>query len=232
MDVLLIRKLDTIFNGKKWDGKDGYQIVFDKFCKLLSNLSEIQRSLILELAERYMWISFSEYNGQLIKTLQKIENIKLKSLKRIMLFPIMKPENEGKFNSGKEVLYAVYALRPLLRGYEHITFKRIETFKEITADSFTINNNEAIFLLDDYLGSGETIKATLNEIKKNRSIKPNNLYVISIAAQKESLNYLNELGYTVYTEHLLQKGISDYYSPPILEEKTKIMLEIEKWVFA
>ncbi|MDP3259254.1 MAG: hypothetical protein Q8M34_01525, partial [Thermodesulfovibrionales bacterium] len=220
MDILSITKLYTIFNGKKWTGKDGNEIVFENFCNLLSNLSEPQRNLIIELAERYTWITFSEYSSQLINTFQKIENEKLQSLKRIILFPIMKPEDEGKTKSGHTVLYAVQALIPLLQGYKHITFKKIETFQDITNDSFTINDDEAIFLLDDYLGSGETIKATLTEILKNRKIKLTNLFVISISAQKESLDFINSLGISVYTEHFSKKGISDYYSSPILEEKT------------
>lgn len=80
------------------------------------------------------------------------------------------------------------------------------------------------------MGSGETIKATLTEILKNRNIKQNKIYIISISAQKESLDYINSLGISIYTEHLSRKGISDYYSSPLLEEKTKIMIEIEKLI--
>ena len=136
MDILSITKLCRIFNGKKWNGKDGNEIVFEKFCNLLANLSEPQRNLIIELAKRYTWITFSEYNNQLIKTLERIENEKLKSLKQIVLFPVMKPEDESKTKSGHAVLYMVKALKPLLHGYKHITFKEIESFKEITDNSF------------------------------------------------------------------------------------------------
>ncbi len=230
MDILPITKLYTIFNEKKWNDNDGNEIVFNNFCKLLENLSETQRDLIIELAERYTWITYNEYNSQLIKILERIENEKLKSLKRIVLFPIMKPEKKRETKSGNAVLYMVQALIPFLQGYKHITFNKIETFEEITADSFKINDDEAIFLLDDYLGSGETIESTLTEILKNKKIKLSNLYIISISAQKESLDYINSLGISIYTEHLSEKGISDYYSPPALEEKTNIMLEIEKLI--
>ncbi len=230
MDILPITKLYAIFSVNGWTGKDGNEIVFENFCKLLANLSEPQRDLIIELAERYTWITFSEYSNQLIKILEGIENEKLKSLKKIVLFPIMKPEDEGKTKSGHMVLYAVYALKPLLHGYKHIEFKKIEKFKEITADGFAISDDEAIFLLDDYLGSGETIESTLTEIFKNKKIKKSDLYIISISAQKESLDYIINLGISVYTEHLSEKGISDYYPTPILEKKTEIMLEIEKLI--
>ena len=103
MEVLPITKLYTIFNKKKWNDNDGNEFVFNNFCKLLENLSETQRDLIIELAERYTWITFNEYNSQLIKTLERIENKKLKSLKRIVLFPIMKPEDNLDTKSGHTV---------------------------------------------------------------------------------------------------------------------------------
>jgi len=230
MNALSFSKLYRIFIDKKWNEKDGNKIVFDKFCQLLSNLSEVERNLIIELTERYTWITYSEYSHHLTNVFNKIEDEKLKSLKRIILFPIMRPEDERKTKSGHEVLYAVYAFKPFLQRYKHIIFTKIETFEEITADSFTIRENEAIFLVDDYLGSGETIKATLDEILKNRNIKPNNLSVISISAQKESFDYIKSLGISVYTDHVSRKGISDYYSQPILEEKVAIMLKIEKLI--
>ena len=230
MDLLLISKLYRIFSGKNWYSKEGHEFVFDNFCQLLLNLAEPQRDLIIELAERYTWITFSEYTGRLIDALQKVENEKLQSLKRIVLFPIMKPEDEGITKSGHAVLYLMQGLIPHLQGYKHIAFKKIETFKEIADDSFTINADEAIFLLDDYLGSGETIQTTLNKILKNRKIELSNLCIISISAQKECLDFIKSLGISVYTAHLSKKGISDYYSPPLLEEKSQIMLEIEKLI--
>ena len=230
IDILPISKLYRIFNEKKWNGKEGHTTVFDNFCKLLLNLSETERNLIIELAERYTWITYSEYSQHIINVLNKVEDAKLKSLRRIVLFPIMKPGDEGETKSSHEVLYAVYSLRPLLERYKHISFKKIETFKEITAQSFTIQGNEAIYLLDDYLGSGETIKATLTELFRNGNIKPYNLFIFSISAQKESLDYITDLGIPAYTEHLSRKGISDYYEPPIRQEKINIMLEIEKLI--
>lgn len=230
MDLATISRLYRIFSGNKWTIKDGHEIVFDNFCELLSNLSEPQRNLIIELTESYTWITFSEYDSRLRSVLEKVEVEKLKSLKSIVLVPIRKPEDDRGTKSGNVILYLLEGLLPRMPQYKHISFRKIETFKEIGTDSFRIGNDEGIFLLDDYLGSGETVEAALTEILKNRTIGINDLYVIAIAAQKESLDFINSVGIPVYTAHLSRKGISDYYSPPILEEKTKIMLEIEKLI--
>lgn len=230
MDPLLFSKLYQIFQEKKWTDNDGNEIVFENFCVLLGNLSEAQKELIVELVERYTWITFRDYNTKLIKVLNKVEKEKLSSLKRILLFPIMKPDDEATTKSSHLVLYTVYALKAMLSGYEHITFKKVETFQEITDDKFKVNDNETIYLLDDYLGSGETIKATLTEILKNKNIVPKDLCVLSISAQKESLDYIKSLDIPIYIEHFLKKGISDYYDSSLIKEKIKIMLEIEKLI--
>lgn len=230
MDITTVTKLYTIFSDKKWTDKDGNKIVFENFCNLLLNLNDEQRNLIIDLAERYTWITISEYQSRIINLLDSIEQEKLASLKRIILFPVMKPEDKEKTKSGHTVLYLLSALKPLLAKYKDIEFVKIEDFETLTAEKFLLKANECIFLLDDFLGSGETIQATVNEIFKNRNIVPNQLNVISIAVQFESKEFLDNIGISCYTDLILRKGISDYYVSPVLEEKIEIMKEIEKLI--
>jgi len=230
MDITTITKLYTIFNDKKWTDKDGNKSVFTNFCNLLSNLSENQGQLIIDLVERYTWITLSEYQARLINILDSIEQEKLDKLKKITLFPIMKPEDEGKTKSGHTILYMLRAIKPLLTKYKGIEFAEIESYEKITSDHFKVNDTDSIFLLDDYLGSGETIEATIIELFKNRNIKPIHLNIISIAAQFESTEFLNSIGVAYYTNLITRKGITDYYVSPALEEKIQIMEEIEKLI--
>ncbi|MDX2279195.1 MAG: hypothetical protein NW218_06380 [Saprospiraceae bacterium] len=230
MDITTITKLYTIFSDKRWTDKDGNKIVFTNFCKLLSNLNENQRDLIIDLAERYTWITLSEYQSRLINLLDSVEQEKLDSLQRIVLFPVMKPEDEKKTKSGHTILYMLRAIKPLLTRYKKIDFKEIETYDTITSDEFKLKHNESIFLLDDYLGSGETIEATVQEVLKNRNIEPKQINVISIAAQFDSTDFLDKIDVAYYTSVIFKKGISDFYVSPELEEKIQIMEDIEKLI--
>jgi hypothetical protein len=230
MNITTITKLYTIFTNKRWTDNDGNEVVFTNFCKLLSNLNESQRQLIIDLAERYTWITFGEYSGRLIKVLNYIEQEKLTTIRRIILFPIMKPEDEAKTKSGHNILYMLKAIKPLLPNYRAINFVEIETYEVFKNTDFRIKDDEIMFLLDDYLGSGETIRTTIEEILKNRNIEPNQLNVVSIAAQKESIEFLKEIGISVYTDLVSSKGISDYYQSPDLDEKIAIMKDIERLI--
>ena len=182
------------------------------------------------MAERYTWITLSEYQGRLIDVMNKVEQEKLNSIKKIVLFPIMKPEHESTTKSGHAILYMLKALKPLLIKYKDIEFLEIETFDQVRDEKFLIKDNELMFLLDDYLGSGETIKTSIEEILKNRNIDIYKINVISIAAQNESIVFLNDIGISIYTDFVSNKGISDYYISEDLDEKIEIMKEIEKLI--
>lgn len=230
MNITSITKLYTIFNDKKWTDKEGNNIVFSNFCKLLSNLNDTQRELIIDLAERYTWITLSEYQSKIVNVLNIVEEEKLNNIKRIILFPVMKPEDENKTKSGHTILYMLRAIKPMLHRYKEIEFKEIESYEHIKSEKFKLKDTDAVFLLDDYLGSGETIKATINELLSNRNIEPKKLNVISIAAQSDSTEFLKKIDVAYYTDMITKKGISDYYKSPELEEKIRIMLEIEKLI--
>ena len=55
-----IMKLNKIFKTNNWIEKDVDEFIFNNFCKLFTNLTEKQRTLIVELTERYNWISFND----------------------------------------------------------------------------------------------------------------------------------------------------------------------------
>lgn len=230
MNVNIVTKLYTVFTNKKWTDNEGNELVFSNFCTLLSNLSNEQQELIIELAERYTWITLSEYQSRLISVFKSIELEKINGLRKIVLFPIMKPEDEKKTKSGHAILYMVRAIKPLLSNYKNIEFYEIESYENLKETNFRLKPNEAMFLLDDFLGSGETIKSTIDEILTNPNLHPSQLNVLSIAIQSESINYLVETNISYYSELIEKKGISDFYDNSKVDEKIEIMKEIERLI--
>lgn len=230
LDISTITRLHSTFSDKKWIYNDGQKEIYENFCQLLGNLDFEQQQLILELVDRYTWITLNEYQARLINILNSIPKEKIDPLKKIILFPIMKPEDEAKTKSGHTVLYMTYAFIPHLTNYKHIDFVKIESYEKIISEKFRLNSNSHIFLLDDYLGSGETIEATINKILENKSISTDQISVISIITERASVCFLEENNISCYTDMITLRGISDFYKSPDLEEKIKIMVEIEKLI--
>ena len=56
------------------------------------------------------------------------------------------------------------------------------------------------------------------------------MIVVAIAAQQESIEYLNNVGVELYHSIHSPKGISDFYTSPLLDSKTLLMKKIEKLI--
>jgi hypothetical protein len=227
MNVANFTKLYSIFSTKDWHSKKDYNDnVFENFCKLLSNLNEKQQSLILELTERYVWLSVNEYNSTLIKIFNSIPNDEVNLLKRIFLFPIVRTEEEFKTKSGHGILFMLRGIKPLLAKFQNIIFKEVEQFNYFETNP-KIKDDELIFLLDDFLGSGSTISSTIQELN-SYGISNDQIRIISIAAHNQAITYLDSLPIKYYIDLIMTKGISEHYAVDILSEKVDIMNQIEK----
>ncbi|OXA98961.1 hypothetical protein B0A75_12910 [Flavobacterium oncorhynchi] len=221
-------RLYSIFSTKRWHDKETHEIVFTNLCHLLGNLNDDQQNFLLDLIERYTWLSFSEYQSKLIQIFNNIPSGEIDTLKKIILFPIMNPNDEDKTKSGHGMLLLLRGLIGFLTKYSHLKFKEMEAFEDLEHPTFNLATNEQIYLLDDFLGSGDTIKSTIDKILTNPNITIDKIKVITIASHKQAINYMDGIGIQYYTDIITAKGITEYYTTPELEEKILLMNEIEK----
>jgi len=226
MDLEVVQKAHNFFGRKDWHKNVNSTVVFTNFIQLLLNLEDEKRELIFELSERFTWITSAEYQDLIAKVLKSIDVTVLGSIKKVILFPVHNEEDEGT-KSGHAFLYLFKGLLPFNSLFDTITVQIIEEYEELLDEKLKINDQTAIFLLDDFLGSGETIDNTLKEVKKNLAIKNKNLHVVSIASQQQAVDFLLSEGIPLHTHYISNKGITDNYSGPELNQKTEIMKEIE-----
>lgn len=223
-------ELVDLFVAKEWTKQENYKIVLENFCNLLTNLDEEKRELIMQLTQKYSWISSNEYNSRLTRLLDKIEDSKLANCKRIIVFPIMKPEHEDKIKSGHPILYMVRAVKPFLTKYSRIEIKEFIKYVEISEENFKPKKTDLIFLMDDFLGSGETIEASIKKVLENKNIEVDMINVLAIACQQATIDFANDNSIALYYEHLEKRGITDNFSPDVIQEKLDLMLEIEQMI--
>lgn len=230
VNIDIVMKLYSLFSDKRWNEIEGNKIVFENFCKLTDNLTDEQTELIFELTERYKWITYNEYNSNLTRLLNKIYDNELEKIKTVYLFPIIKPEDEDKIKSGNNIIYMIRGIKPFIDKYDKIDFKELNKFDMINEDNLNLKENELLLLLDDYVGSGETLKSTLNEVLKNKSLKNEKIIVTSLVIQQDTVNFLDSIGIRHYSSDIVIKEITQRYKSPLLEEKIRIMEEIEKLI--
>lgn len=219
-------ELNKIFKKKGWFEKDESDLVFEDFVTLLVSLNKVQRRLIIELTERYLWISDDEYGSKIKRLYEEIiEDNLLDGIDTIYLFPISKLKDEHKAKSGTHIVYLHRCMKRKLRALETISIKSIESFQVLREHDFV--ETEKLFLVDDFIGTGSTLKETLREIKVNKSISENMILILSIVTQQMATEYISQTNMRLYSCETANKGITNFYSDSEIVDKVNIMTNIE-----
>jgi hypothetical protein len=231
LDLKSIIKLHEIFSKKGWTTHFGQEKIHKKFCILLSSLSQEERDLILELCTRYEWITIGQYAPLINKIFEQLKRDLLKVPTKIYLFPIKKLEDDKKTKSADSLLYMFKSLVDVLpEPFDEIEYVWLSNYKDLNDKELQLADGEALILIDDYLGSGDTVKETVSHALNNTTISKDNLFVVSIAAHKMAIKLLQDASiiHSIGLEH--NKGISDFYVHPDLNQKIELMERIEKRV--
>jgi hypothetical protein len=222
----LLLKFQTIFEEKGWTQIDGYDEKLDRFGLLIDSLKLEEINLLLELTHLYEWMSYNDYHNNLRRLLTKVLNDSLPKKSRLIIFPIIKPTDEGEVKSGHVVMKMLESIKPSIKGFKTIELKLLKEFRDLRPEKLEMSENDFLILVDDYIGSGKTLNKTLSEVKKNSTLN-SNYAIVSMAIQDHAKLFLEENEITHYYSMLLNKGISDNNNSPNLEEKLEIMRAIE-----
>lgn len=222
-----VRILTKIFKTKDWFSKDEDDLVYDAFFELLQVLKPSERVLLLELTERYLWLSGSEYDQGIKDALNLIPTDILENAKKLFLFPIIKLTDVGKPKSGITLVYDIKSLSPKLTKLKHLKLHTLEKFEEFE-QGYGTKENELLLLVDDFIGTGETLHQCLTEIGVRMKIDMQKVVIISISCQSETFNKLKNQGLKIYSPNIIYRGISDFNAEPNIEIKKELMKMIEK----
>lgn len=227
-----IFKLVNVFKQKGWDTKDDYEEVLNSL-KNFHNVvlqNDDEYNLFFDLLNNFQWISLDEYyrlyKNLLSKFIRSLPNTGKPH--NVYIFPIIKGNDEQKIKSGHSVSYIIKALLPRLDN--KITIEIINNFSEFK--SLQLGNNKNLLLVDDFIGSGETLNNCFDKIKTLNSTllnKTDNIFILTIAITKNILNILNN--YSILYEIMINKGISDFYTNDKLTIYKKSMSNIENRIF-
>jgi hypothetical protein len=228
-DTESIRALTKIFKEKEWFTKDGDSLVYDSFCDLLEVLAADERKLLIELTDRYFWIAGNEYEKHITDVIKEIPEEILVGIKKLLLFPVIKPTDEGRAKSGTGLVYDIKAMMPKLTKMRNISPSIIHEFQSFKK-SLDANSNTLLCLVDDFIGTGDTLDQCLEEIKRYAQLNLNRTVIVSISCQKETYDKLQNKGVQIFSKYLIERGITDFNEQPFIEEKKALMRSIEKQI--
>ena len=221
-------KFQEIFELKNWTLMDGCDDKLNRFGVLIDNLKQDEINLLFELTHMYVWMSYNDYHNKLRSLLKKVLEKHIQGKNRLIIFPIIKPTDEGEVKSGHVVMNMLKAIKPSINGYKNVTVMLLREFRALTPQKLIMSNTDFLILVDDYIGSGQTLNKVLTKVSLNESITRHNFAIVTMAIQEQAKAELSEREINNYYSLVLRKGISDNYVSPDLETKIEIMKRIEK----
>lgn len=224
-------RLSDIFNNKSWEIEDddlNQSSLFNRFCTVLSELTQEQQLLVLELTERFTRISSDQYKDHIRKILDQIVNdsdINISNINNIHIAPLIAPEDFGK---NKSSLFVQYSFQEQFHYNSHFANKSFRFSNGLSVDSSLINDEKSIlFVVDDFIGSGETACSALNYLFEEKNISSDKVIVISIVALNQGISKISELNVRVFASLTFSKGISEFYPKEDIVSKRTLMESIE-----
>lgn len=235
------KQVINLFETEHWSriSKNGEVDYFNRFCEMIEIYDENEQKLIIELSHNFIHIPPENYSNEILNLLRKLVK-KKKSIKKLRIMPIINKEDleNGKVKSAHYVSYLFQNKEyELLEEFSNIKIHLVSNIREL-GKKFNIVHDKMLVLVDDFIGSGETVVSCLDEIEstplaqnedgKDIFVENSKIVIMTIAITEKGLNVLIDKGYNVYYNHLIGRGIADFNSDTEIARKIEIMESIEK----
>lgn len=229
-------ELISVFKEQNWDIEEsisGENSVFDMFCKRLEELeSDADRELMLELTRKYLVVDLEEYGKYMVDVFRKFidrNKDKIGKMEVIHMFPVQDKDYPAKTKSGNVMCYLFQG--NLMRRFAEFRNKRIRIIETFDGLEKYKEDIECLLLVDDFVGTGDTILSCINLIEE-KGIKKERIKALTLVMQEQGRNAVEEYGVETYSAVLRNRAITDNYSIEEAEEKIAQMKNISKRIKA
>lgn len=223
-----INNLLSLFNNPQWifhDRNNTWKNKLDKAIKLGEQLTDDSREMMIYLFQKYIILHQNNYTNLLLDSLDLIDPVSYQNYTKYYILPIKQEKDLGS-KSGTNISY-LFKTDDI---HYHPIFEN-KNICEITIESIPKNLNTSsikkLFLVDDYIGSGESSIELLNSINSKNNINPQKISFIFLDGMQEGINKLKNLGYEVYCNISQNKGISDIQDNVLKTRYVSLMTIIE-----
>lgn len=226
LSIEAFSRIRKVFYDKKWPVVDDFDDnIFDKFCQMLSTLSDEQSNLIIRLTEDFVWVKENEYIKYFSQSFDTfVNNHCFNNRNNIIICPLLAEDDFGKTKSSTVLLYFVKArLNSIRTKYGSFSINYVESPEYI--EKHLPPNGYTLCLIDDFVGTGETAASTIDYLI-GKGISTDSIAVVSLVCMKQGSNYLLSKGCRLYSSIECGKGISD--APIDRQVSLRLMETIEK----
>lgn len=225
-------ELFRIFTDNGWNDKalidsDDQKSSFNRMCRALELMNDDEKGLILDLLRYFKVFDLVHYETLLVKCFKKAfsENQLLANCTTIHILKL--PNSSDKIKSQDLIYYLIDNGK--LQFESSIPYNKFKFANSVENIPSAINNyiKHAIIVVDDFIGTGESIKKAVEVISRS-GISKSKVIVLGLVALEAGIDYLKSQGIDVICDVILEKGISDRYTGNEKVHKLQTMLKIEE----
>ena len=187
--------------------------------------SNEKRDLICSLIERFTYLSMKSYCEAVDKLVDNV--ISINGLEDSNTTFAAMSADSGADSSQ----YITYDLKLILERKKWRKHKLKSRFTSAYDEFKKDNSYKNIVLIDEFVGSGQTVLGRIKTIKQQFG-KANdgnyNLFVMTVASTKSGAEKIKNEGIDFESIITLERGISDHYDNNSSDEKIDIMIQLEE----
>lgn len=228
MDELIIKRAIEHIDASDYDSlvkllmdyrwlNNKYDALYDLWC--LGENNE-QKNLIKDLIRNFLFIDYDTLDSDCLKLVYQMETTwSLKPNNTIVAAVCDKNKPDGS-----------QMLMQLIKNKFSFEWQEYNFFNSFPSAVQSLKSDQNIVIVDDFIGTGNTMKRKLCYLDKiilNKGLQNIKIFIISIAAMEFARCVFDDTQYSYHSIYWLKKGISDYYIGDDLVRATENMNVLE-----
>lgn len=186
--------------------------------------NDVSRELLIDLINRFHYISNEAYQAELKKLAESIvqdERISADTTQVIAM-----AADEGSDSSQ----FILYGLKMAFHKLRWVGYGEVNRFGRALRKYRDNNKYRNLVLVDEFIGSGQTVISRVAELRRlfNQANIPDYRIIVRVlVASSVGLEVIQNAGIEVHANHIIQRGITDYYPPEAITSKIELMKQLE-----
>jgi hypothetical protein len=185
---------------------DDEDSLFDRFCALLSRLSDDERDLILLLTEDFLHCVMHVQDRAVRIATRRLTGYECAS--KVIAVPLIKDSDVGSVKSGSMAAYLFRAEFGPRADEAGIAFHHHDR-PELVSQYHAGRENALIVMVDDFIGSGRTANTAIEEFRRQYSVPSDRIVVLTLVGQKLAVEEVRRNGVEVFVGIERERGIAD-----------------------
>lgn len=218
-------RLNSIFDQKHWNISDNPDGIYNRYIRTLLKMTPKEQSLFLNMTERFQDFTMQDCISDFVSVIKDVFSDYEGYI--IYCFRCVNENDQGKTKSSSFLLYLLKG--PEIKDIQPSSIKLSVIDDPSSLKGVKLVKKSLFLLIDDFVGTGETVREALEYILKSsgKSQEGLEIAIASVVMMKQGYDFVRRLGIKPFHKVKLKRGISDYFKGDGLKAALRTIDSIE-----